>query len=84
MTDNYVNELIQVAAVAICAAQHYERGDTDMGGVFEYLNAVLKERRLQELKWGNRSSSDMLPRDWLTVLVEEVGEVGREILERKL
>ena len=38
------------------------------------------ERRVQDLKWGSQRELD--DKTWLAVLVEEVGEVARAILER--
>jgi hypothetical protein len=83
MSDNYVKELIQVAAVALAAAQHHELGSTDLGGVEQYLDLVKKERHRQEVKWGLRLRGDMFPRDWLAVLLSEMGEVADETLNIK-
>jgi hypothetical protein len=44
-------------------------------------NAVLEERDRQDVKWGSqRMLSD---REWLAILVEEVGEAAKDILDKK-
>jgi hypothetical protein len=43
--------------------------------------AVLDERDRQDVKWGSqRRLSDQ---EWLTILVEEVGEAAKDILDQK-
>jgi len=81
---SYRNELIQVAAVAVAALQDLDTGTTYRAGwnathESNALREITDERRRQEKKWGTRSES---PRQWLTILMEEVGEVARAILER--
>jgi hypothetical protein len=45
------------------------------------VNLVLDERFRQDDKWGNqRHLSDG---EWLTILVEEVGEAAKDILDKK-
>ena len=44
------------------------------------LNYVLTERIAQDQKWGVQNHS---PADWITILVEEVGEASKEALEFK-
>lgn len=39
---------------------------------------VLKERMRQEEKWGEQDHS---PEKWITILMEEVGEFSKEVLE---
>lgn len=87
---NYRNELIQVAAVALAAAQVADVDTTDLGvsnegiqGRFSLerlLDAVRNERRKQELTWGTRTLRDSPPARWLLILLEEVGEVADEII----
>lgn len=89
---SYRSELIQVAAVAVCAVQEMDTGTTllreesatEFEAGFEQLEWILdevrRERYSQEAKWGTRSAVD--PKEWLTILTEEVGEVARAILER--
>lgn len=49
-----------------------------MEKIFELIRA---ERARQDIKWGaNRKLASTL---WLTILVEEIGEVARAILERQ-
>lgn len=77
-------ELIQIAAVALAAAQCDEVGTTALDpsneGVMgraaleRLLNEVREERRRQELKWGPRTSNP-----WLDILLEEVGEWAAEL-----
>ena len=82
---SYGNELIQVAAVALAAWQDKYSGSTklDTTGtniLAELIHRVVIERELQEEKWGTRRG--VLPAQWLAILVEEVGEVARAILEK--
>lgn len=44
------------------------------------LALVEAERRRQDAKWGSQRSH--LPRTWLPILMEEVGEVAKAMLER--
>ena len=84
----YRSELIQVAAVALAALQNFDHHTTRLGspefghakdGLFQDLALeVYLERERQEAKWGERNET---PNFWLTVMVEEVGEVARAILE---
>lgn len=88
MENNYREELVQVAAVALAALQddihgttmlrhrnHVWEGDDNLE---EILYTVSKERVRQETKWGAQHHSK---EHWLTILMEEVGEVARDILE---
>jgi hypothetical protein len=43
--------------------------------------AVLDERDRQDSKWG--SQRHLSDREWLTILVEEVGEAAKDILDEK-
>lgn len=45
----------------------------------DYLNEVDQERDRQDRKWGSQRHLD--DRTWLTILVEEVGEIARASLE---
>ncbi len=50
---------------------------TPMEQVFD---AIREERRRQDEKWGaDRDQNDMI---WLTILIEEVGEVAQSILQK--
>lgn len=84
----YRSELIQVAAVAAAAAQDAACGTTALDKrtkegargwreLKDTLVAVSDERHSQEDKWGAQTHSR---RDWLVILLEEVGEVAEEIL----
>lgn len=83
----YRSELIQVAAVALAAVQNWDINTTKLHGegvafdvgFQQLMDEVYEERVRQEAKWGTR---DEPPGQWLTVLVEEVGEVAKAILER--
>jgi len=44
----------------------------------DLLQDILKERIFQDKKWGVQSHKDL---KWLSILVEEVGEVSKSILE---
>ena len=83
---NYHDELIQIAAVACAMAQIYEQGSTALvhGGENAHqhiLDQITNERWRQEKKWGTRTSMETTREWWLTVLIEEVGEMAKEILE---
>ena len=70
-------ELIQVAAVAVCwleCGMGYTREQ-----VIRYIGL---EREYQDEKWG--AGREHGHRTWLTILIEEVGEVARELLESHL
>jgi hypothetical protein len=88
MNDNYVKELIQVAAVALAAAQTFMYGNSsmesseDQSRVSKLLSDVYAERESQEAKWGTRYELDSPPEHWLTIMGEEVGEVADEIIAR--
>jgi len=82
--DSYVEELIQVAAVALAAVQHHEEGTTRLHGIssftLDYGDRVFRERIFQEKKWGTRMADAMDPYDWLTVLTAELGEAAEAAL----
>lgn len=44
------------------------------------LQEIDDERLRQDVKWGEQNHSDLY---WLGILVEEVGELSRRIIERK-
>jgi len=46
----------------------------------EYLNAIAVERTRQDTKWGEQNHD---PHKWVTILMEEVGEVARAVLDEK-
>ena len=84
MNDNYVKELIQVAAVALAAARVHLYGNSsveDVPHVSKLLNDVWTECEAQEKKWGTRCELDSPPEHWLTILGEEFGEVADEIIK---
>ncbi len=45
------------------------------------LQAIQDERDRQDVKWGKASERKLSKRYWLTILMEEVGEVAEAILE---
>ncbi len=51
---------------------------TDIKQTSGVLGEILGERLGQERKWGPRHHSDL---EWLTILVEEVGEAGKACCE---
>ena len=81
---SYRSELIQVAAVALAAAQVVDMGSTEINSREGYaqlctlLNEVSDERKRQEEKWGSQTHD---PSWWLTILAEEFGEAARAVLE---
>lgn len=87
--NNYQKELIQVAAVALAMAQVDRFGSTDIAtmkgedAMFDLGVEATEERRRQENKWGVRTAEGTTREWWLAVLMEEVGEVAKEILESK-
>ena len=80
----YNRELIQIAAVALAAVQNDEWGSTDLSTrehlqtLENLLSCVKHERGFQENKWGPQNHSR---EKWMTILMEEVGEAAKEILE---
>lgn len=86
---SYRSELIQVAAVALAAVQNLDSGSTELKGstlggfpdLSYYLVEVGNERHRQEKKWG---AQNRVPVMWMTILMEEVGEAARAILEKDL
>ena len=76
---SYRQELVQVAAVAVAAIQDYDDKNTkDDQKLRSVLTDIYDERLQQELKWGTQHHGKYL---WLTILMEEVGEVANSILE---
>lgn len=45
---------------------------------FEALEAVARERERQDARWGRQAHA---PAAWVAILVEEVGEVAKEVAE---
>ena len=74
--DHLAEELIQCAAVCVCwlEALGYSQASA--------LTDIRHERHAQDAKWG--SQREQPHRTWLVILLEEVGEVARELLERHL
>lgn len=78
---SYKDELIQVAAVAVAALQCDIDGDTRALLTREnMLDAVRDERAKQEAKWGAQKHSR---EKWLAILMEEVGEAAKAVLEEQ-
>jgi len=80
----YRSELIQTAAACLAAVQSFDTKTTTLEHRgYEYAikltNEVLAERVKQETKWGPQNHK---PEKWLTIIVEEVGEVAKDILEK--
>lgn len=46
----------------------------------EVFELISKERERQISKWGNQSRGHVMV--WLTILIEEVGEIGHAILHK--
>jgi len=46
----------------------------------DILKLIQMERVFQDTKWGEQNHSDL---KWLVILIEEVGEIGKAILEGK-
>lgn len=97
---SYRKELIEVAAVALAAIQNLDDGDTDLGNAGKHpecmptnnftgglgrllnlLDEVMLERFRQEKKWNTQCHT---PDRWMVILMEEVGEANRAILENDL
>ena len=83
--NNYQKELIQIAAVAIAALQTDLFGDTNPNRVVsgfpvmeDIFTELRKERRRQEDKFGVQARSK---EKWMVILMEEVGEAAKDILE---
>lgn len=56
-------------------------GASDEARAFAFSIAVQAERTRQDAKWG--ATADHHPTKWITILLEEVGECARAVLERK-
>ena len=81
--NNYRDELIQVAAVALAMIQVEDTGSTRLDVIGDKVMneislQVQEERDCQEKKWGVQSHTR---EKWLAILMEEVGEVAKAILE---
>ena len=84
---SYYDELIQVAAVAVAAAENalYGFTDNDSGSRLRtdsVLDEVADERQRQDAQWGTGRHHP--PELWLTVLGEEYGEACRAALEQHI
>ena len=53
---------------------------TDLEYKADAFNLVLNERKNQDIKWGKQNH---VPHTWLVILMEEVGEMAKEIQEKK-
>lgn len=85
---SYRSELVQVAAVALAAVQNLDRGSTETESpealryiLFSLMDEVTKERNRQEGIWGAQNHK---PEHWMVILMEEVGEASRSILENNV
>jgi len=58
-----------------------EMTDAQEEAIESFFEDVFEERRSQLRKWGEQTHT---PADWLTILVEEVGEIGHAINEGDL
>ncbi len=82
---SYRSELIQVAAVAVAAIQNLDTGidfsndGEDWVRLREILKEIEQERENQILKWGPQNHT---PEKWLVILMEEVGEAAKDVLEK--
>lgn len=80
---SYKEELIQCAAVCLAAAQNFEVGTTSLKTNQHTLSGliqnVFEERVRQEIKWG---AQDRTPENWMVILMEEVGEAAKDVLEK--
>ncbi len=75
----YKSELIQVAAVALAAIENEEYGCTCSDAVrAEILLDIEAERDRQNARWG---CCDHRRDIWMLILVEEVGECAKAIIE---
>ncbi len=85
---NYVEELIQVAAVAIAAVQAHETNSTGLTGEGSWFNKygerIYAERLRQEALRVKHGWNERSPRYFAVVLMEEIGESAKAILEEGL
>ncbi len=51
-----------------------------MSNRLDIFNEIHQERKAQDEKWGEQNHS---PENWLSILMEEVGEVARAMIEKK-
>lgn len=78
---SYRDEMIQVAAVAVAAIQNLDTGSTHGGNYLKIGMEILKERDRQESMWGSQNRT---PQEWMVILMEEVGEAAKDVLEDNL
>lgn len=69
---------IDIKPKFVCGSKGWDMGGAQLNAVNDVLDEVLHERKQQAVKWGEQTHT---PADWLTVLVEEVGEVSHAINE---
>ena len=76
-------ELIQVAAVAVAIVTDLDQGDTMMQThqIGRAIQDVVRERLVQEQKWGTQHHSIA---EWLAILGEEYGEACRSALDERI
>lgn len=79
---NLRDELVQCAAVAVATIEDLDSGN---GAAMENTDVILQqieyERQRQNDKWGPQHHP---MRTWLAILMEEVGEVARELLDEHI
>ena len=76
------SELIQIAAVVVSQVEDIDR-NVALAGTHtnDILREVLEERFVQDDKWGPAHHPD---NTWLFILMEEVGEAAKEVLDSGL
>jgi hypothetical protein len=74
----YLEELVQVAAVAVAMIEDHLCGVADRTVLAEVITAVSVERQRQDAKWGPQHHG---PAEWLVILMEEVGEAAQAALQ---
>lgn len=72
-----IEELIQVAAVAVAAVEDLRHGVTDRSKTEDVFTDIHNERVRQDEKWGAQRHN---PTFWMGILGEEFGEACQEAL----
>lgn len=72
----FLNEMVQVAAVANVIVEDLDTPSTDGRYIAAVQGRVFGERKRQIEKWGPQSQA---PSVWMAILMEEVGEAADEI-----
>jgi hypothetical protein len=81
VSGRYLEELVQVAAVAVAMIEDHLCGVADRTVLAEVITAVTAERQRQNTKWGPQHHG---PAEWLAILMEEVGEAAQAALQTLL